>query len=451
VRYGSPVFGEPVGYLKNGPVAYGEPVVPVWPNYDPGQVPFAASDPFMTYIDHNAGRPPRQFMWSIGIQREITTNLSAEISYVGNRGAWWNANGTLSDPNRVTPTILKAHNLSLSEEADRTLLTTPFGLVSPGDAAAHDLVAPYDGFAGTVSQMLRPFPQFGAIFKLWAPLGRTWYDSMQLKLTKRFSHGLDFTAAYAWQREFTVGAETFDTAFATVQPAINDLNYYTNSKTLSGLSIPHRLVVAANYLVPTWNTNKFVSYILRDWQIGAVLTYASGFPIKVPVSNNKIEQQLSLCAPQSVLGGCNNSPYYPAPASVANRVKGQPLFLGVDDLNSNYDPNAQFVLNPAAWQDPAPGTFGSSSMYYNDYRYARQPNENMSLGRIFRVREGMDLQIRIELMNLFNRVRNPLPTADNALAPQIDDNGKPVAGFGYVNAINAGGQRTGQLVMRFTF
>ena len=41
-----------------------------------------------------------------------------------------------------------------------------------------------------------------------------------------------------------------------------------------------------------------------------------------------------------------------------NRVDGEPLFL--KDLNSgDVDPNAEFVLNPAAWADPAPGEFGN--------------------------------------------------------------------------------------------
>ena len=40
-----------------------------------------------------------------------------------------------------------------------------------------------------------------------------------------------------------------------------------------------------------------------------------------------------------------------------NRVEGQPLF--VKDPNCQcIDPRTDFVLNPAAWSDPAPGQFG---------------------------------------------------------------------------------------------
>jgi hypothetical protein len=445
-RYNVSTFGGTEIQFKNGP-----PIVPVWPNTDPGSQPQTPGAVFMTSFDSNAGRPPRQVMWSLGIQREITRNLSLDVSYVGNRGVWWNSNGALTDPNRVTPAILAAHNLSLSNSSHLALLTTPLSAVSAADKAAYNLKDPYTGFAGTVSQSLRPYPHFGGIFVLWAPLGNTWYDSLQMKLTKRFSQGLDFTAAYTYQKELTVGAETFDPAFAPVNPAINDLNDMRSNKTISGLSVPHRLVFAANYTTPSPNWSKPVDMILRNWQIGAVVTYQSATPIHVPFAQNNIAYQLSLCAPQSVFGGCNSSPYYNAQASHMNRVAGQPLFT--TDLNSKFDPYKEFVLNPAAWSNPAPGTFGTTSAYLNDYRYRRQQNENLSLARIFRVREGMNLSIRMELMNAFNRVRIPNPSSDNALAPQVRNpvTGNTQSGFGYINPFPAGGQRTGQFVARFMF
>ena len=56
-------------------------------------------------FDANAGRPPRQSQWSIGIERELSTNLVVEASYVGNRGVWWPA-PYLQDVNAITPAML---------------------------------------------------------------------------------------------------------------------------------------------------------------------------------------------------------------------------------------------------------------------------------------------------------------------------------------------------------
>ena len=72
-------------------------------------------------------------------------------------------------------------------------------------------------------------------------------------------------------------------------------------------------------------------------------------------------------------------------------MPGEPLFL--KDLNCHcIDPNKDFVLNPKAWADVPQGQWGFSAPYYNDYRYARVPSEQLSLGRIFRVKERYRLQ-----------------------------------------------------------
>jgi hypothetical protein len=445
VRYGATSFGTPATFLRNG-----APVTPVWPDYNPGQAPVSVGAPFLTAVDHNAGRPPRMNMWSIGIQREISQNLAVEAAYVGNRGVWW-PSSALRDVNRLTPEILAKNGLDLNNEADRNLLNSR--LNSPL-AIQRGFKAPYEGYPlnSTVAQSLRPFPHFGGINYLWAPLGNTWYDSLQVKATKRLSYGLDFTAAFTWQKEMTIGAETQDPAFAPVAPSVNDLTNLSSNKYISGLSQPLRLVIAGNYTFPTLNTNKVLSWAIRDWTLGAVLQYQSGTPIRVPAAQNQLASLLQLCSPVAVTGGCNGSPIPgPSAASFANRVPGEPLFT--QDLNSKFDPNTEFVLNPKAWADPAPGQFGTSTAYYNDYRFARKPSENMSLGRNFRFGEGMGLQLRIELTNVFNRTYPADPSATNAKASQLrNPAGKPTSGFGWINTgAVARPPRSGQLVARFYF
>jgi hypothetical protein len=452
VRYGpNATWSEPIGLFEDGPNIGGTPVVPIWPNRDPGQAPAAEGSDIMPWISPGAGRPPRQIMWSIAIQREITPNLSVDVSYVGNRGAWWNANGAITDPNRVTPETLAEHNFDLSNFDDRALLLTPLSsVIGTQDAIDHNLSMPYAGFGGAVNQSLRPFPHVGNIFMLWAPLGRTWYDSLQVNVTKRSSFGLDFTAAYTWQKELTIGVETNDTAF-NIAPAVNNINDFKSNKTISGYSVPHRLVIGANYRVPViYNDNKYLSWALRDWTIGAMLTYASGMPIMAPRATSSepghdIGTLLKLCSAMGVLGGCNGSLFMGnSPASYASRVEGEPVFLV--DPNSSFDPLTEILLNANAWEAPPDGQYGTGSPYYGDYRYRRRPSENMSLGRIFPIQEGVELSLRIELMNIFNRVQIPNPGIDfysnNATAPT----------FGLISgAINAGGQRTGQIVARLKF
>jgi hypothetical protein len=138
--------------------------------------------------------------------------------------------------------------------------------------------------------------------------------------------------------------------------------------------------------------------------------------------------------------------------TLMNRVPGQPLYL--KDLNDHqsWDPNQDFVLNPAAWADPVPGEWGTAAPRYSDFRYRRVTDEQVSLTRQFRIREGMSLNVRFELFNMFNRMLLPNPVAANPLAVQRrDPTGRPIAGYGYLNAFNTGGERAGQLSARFRF
>ena len=135
----------------------------------------------------------------------------------------------------------------------------------------------------------------------------------------------------------------------------------------------------------------------------------------------------------------------------ANRVPGQPLFL--QDLNCHcFDPNKTLVLNPAAWSDPAAGQFGSSALYYNDYRYQRRPTEALSVGRVFKIRERASFEIRFQFHNAFNRAEVADPTSTNAALRPTLSNGQYVGGFGYLNTGSlAVTPRVGQGLARLTW
>jgi len=290
----------------------------------------------------------------------------------------------------------------------------------------------------TLAQSLRPYPQFGNITVMGAPLGNTWFDSLQTKLTKRVSHGLDLFGTFVWEKELT-----------NTEGYVNNFANRSLQKTFSNQSQPLALVVAFNYRTPSWGPNRWMHAAVRDWTISGILKYASGLPIPAPVAQNNLNSLLF------VAGGPSN------PATYANRVPGQPLFL--KDLNCHcIDPNKDFVLNPAAWSQPAAGQYGVGNPFYNDYRYERTPSEQMSLGRIFRLRENMNFQIRAEFFNVFNRIYLNQPVATNALqTPSHDKTGRATGGFGYIapggtiittTSITQGnGPRTGQLVVRLQF
>ncbi|MBI4874381.1 MAG: TonB-dependent receptor [Acidobacteria bacterium] len=428
ISLSTPAYGEAAVMLQNG-MSYNMADL-LGASYDPGIRPLAGqtnSPP--SNVDRNAGRPPRIVNWNLSVQREITRNLSVEAAYVGNRGVWFKAN-SLVDYNATQEERLKAFGLDIHKAADRTLLTSRMD--SPAVIAA-GFKAPYAGFpmSSTLAQALRPYPQFGGLGTLWAPLGNNWYDSLQVKVTKRLSHGLDFTVAYTWSKTLTT-VEGHDGASVP----LNDVFNRRNQKTLSYLDQPHAFVTGFTYEVPKFGANKVVSALARGWTLGGVLRYGSGYPIRVPASNNALGSLLQR-------------------GTFANRVPGEPLFL--KDLNCHcIDPNKEFVLNPKAWSDPAPGEWGTSAVYYSDYRGQRRPSEQLSLGRIFRITERMRASVRAEFFNVFNRTYMVDPDSGNFQATQsVAATGRVISGFGRINTGATTTQdfmpRSGQVVLRFQF
>jgi hypothetical protein len=453
---------------------YGNPTL-TWPNFDPFKYPtrtvcpntfntpcYAPQVPFVS-VDSDS-RPGRIFQWSIGFQRELSRNLVAEATYIGNRGAWFTAPilDTLNY-NALNITDITRMGFDLTNAADRTLLVT--SQIGSTAAIQRGLSPAYPGMplTTTVIQNLIPRPQWtvgGMNPFLGPPLGDTWYDALQTKLTKRFSHGLQAQGSFTWSKELVLGANSDTSYFTPGTVKINDVYNRDQNKELSSLGRPLAIVISGYYTVPKpgFTQNRYISQVLKDWTLGTLLRYQSGSLIAVPSSNNQLLSELGRPggATFSGFGGTGTN------FNFANGNQG--LFLV--DPNSHFDPTKTLALNSAAWSDAPFGQFGVTAPYYSNYRWQRQPAESLNFGRIFAMgREGKyQLQIRAEFQNIFNRHFFSAPSSTNPVTPVTRTNqfvqgaanpggGALSAGFGYVSFLNGAGDtpRTGLLVARFQF
>ena len=427
LSFTNPAFTQPALYLRDG-LKYNVADL-LTASYDPGLRPQAGqtnSPPAM--VDPNSGRPSRMFNWNVSVQREILRDLVVEAAYVANRGSWFRADG-LNRYNGISDDRLRSFGLSLNNPADVTLLGQQ---ITSAGVVARGFTKPYAAFpnTATLAQALRPFPQFGDLNSLWAPLGNSWYDSLQVKATKRLSYGLDFTMAYTWSKTLA----TVEAHDGTIVPT-NDVLNRPNQKTLSSSDQPHVFVTGFNYQVPSFGSNKVVRAVAGGWTVGGIVRYGSGLPIAAPRAQSPLNN--------IVFRGDSN----------ANRVPGEPLYL--QDPNCHcFDPNKTFILNPKAWSNPTPGQWGTAATYYSDYRTARRPDEQLSLGRIFRIREKMNFAVRAEFFNVFNRTYLNNPDSGNAAATQTANptTGQTLSGFGRINTgTTFNPPRSGQIVARFSF
>lgn len=413
--------------------------------YDAGLnvIPGAAVQGAPALVDRNGGRPSRVNQWNFSLQRDLGRDIVLEASYLGNRTVWQNAGGggngqypvgSLINYNAVSPATLASYGLGdLTNPATRTLLNST--ITSPAAVAA-GFKLPYANFPtnGTVLQSLRPFPQFSGVGQLWAPLGASWYDALQVKATKRYSYGLTATLAYSYSK--------------TLDNATNAGNVYDRAsfKGLSPNYLPHVTSLSVNYTVPAYGfvkSHRLSKVFLSGWKVGTISTWQSGSLLQSPGSNNGIGGFLATGYTRQV------------------RVKDAPLFFKNPNCGC-IDPTQETILNPAAWQDQAPGVPGSNIAYYNDFRGQRRPVISGGLGKEFQVRERLSFSVRAEFFNLLNQnlsVANP-STGSPALAPTRSANGLLTGGFGFMNYLGIASNsvnsslptpRTGQIVGRFTF
>jgi hypothetical protein len=396
--------------------------------YDPGIRPSPGQiDAPPNWYDDTGGRPPRINQWNISLQREFFRDLLVEGAYVGNRSSHIEANNALQ-LNALSPQMYLQKGFDVTNAADRTVL---LGLWTSAAAQARGIKAPYAGYPTglTVAQLLRPYPQFSSVGNAWTMRGFSWYDALQAKVTKRTSRGLTAIGSFSWQKELEYGTGVVNNVFN--EPV---------NKQISGSSQPFVFTMGITYQTPAVGPNRWVRSVVRDWTVGAMLRNASGYPIMSPAAQNNLQLLMFGNSSASTSGSSSMSL---ASGTFANRVAGQPLFL--KDLNCHcIDPNQQLVLNPAAWSDPAPGQFGTAAAYYSDYRFQRHPAEQLGIGRLFQIREGMSVEVRFEFFNVLNRLQMADPTASNALATaKRNAQGVLTAGFGWINSQSVGNQQGG--------
>ena len=447
------------GLFKDGMPAN---VRAVWPSFDAnvGQgVGTVIAMPSL--LDANAGRPARLLQWNLGVQREVNRNLVVEANYVANRGMWWTANG-LGTLNAVNQDKLKALGFTdFTSSTEAALLT---GLVSGLTTAQRSTLAargitgaPYSNFPTNqiVRQSLVDYPQYTGSGLAGAPLGNTWYDSLQVTATQRFSHGLSFNANYTWSKN--LDTTTF----------ISDVFNRGLSKNLSTNDRPHALRFTVQYQVPelknsgmAFVSNKYVSHVLSSWGLGVFMSYQSAGLLARPTSNGTLPiSQFLGRGPGGAQLKRNTDGSYISPFSVnwidnEGKQRTDPI-----DINCHcYDPTKNQVLNPLAWENIPNGQWGADQSALRFYRGIRLPDENANFSRNFRIKERVTLNVRVEFNNIFNRARLPNPsTAGNfATTPTKFTTGASTGlysgGFGTYSVLGGlGGQRNGTFVARVTF
>ncbi|HKX32204.1 MAG TPA: TonB-dependent receptor, partial [Blastocatellia bacterium] len=147
----------------------------------------------------------RTAQYSLDLQRELPGQMALSVSYVGSKGTRLRSN--FSPPNALSLNALKLGN---------AFLTMPLAMVTPeqrayaqsvGVSLPADNNAVFPGFAGTVGQALRPFPQYGRITEHMESEGQSYYNALKIDLQRRFARGLQMGLSYTFSKLLTDAGE----------------------------------------------------------------------------------------------------------------------------------------------------------------------------------------------------------------------------------------------------
>jgi hypothetical protein len=382
------------------------------------------------YFDENF-KTGRTLQYSVDLQRELPYNFVASVSYIGSR-----ADRQRSNFGRVNAVPLNALRLG------DAILTAPLGRITApanaGDiafanaaraaAASAGVTLPtstnavFTGFNGSVAEALRPFPQYGTITNLFESEGETTYDSLRIRLERRFSNGIQAGFSYTASRLITNAAEDLfggGPLSGTLQ------NPYTDPEELKVLS-PNNppQVFVANFLaeLPFGKGRRFlnrggiVNAIFGGFQISGIFRYQAGTPITVFTDRERgfLDQSVTgflgnlrpnLTGQEIQLGSEVRVPVPGAPDrirvlnaaafSAPTVFAAAPAFLVNGTLNPAY---TQYYADPTRF-------FGTAPAVITDYRSDPFFVEDISIIKKTRFSENLTLELGAEFFNVFNRVR----------------------------------------------
>ncbi len=326
------------------------------------------------YISPDSGQAPRIHNYNLSIQREFKKFLF-ELTIAGSRGF------RLSYP-RDPLNVLDPKYLSLGSLLSRRI-------DDPAVVAA-GFKKPFPSFPNNLSlgQALKPYPQYINIPNEYDPKGKSWYDSLQFVVQRRYSD-LTLQASYVWSKSLTDASGTQTSSNGTsLNPRSQNPYDDAHEKTFLYTDWPHVFNAVWSWDLPfgkRWlnTSNPALSRLVGGWTLSAVHQYRSGALILIN-------------APNAI------SAFYERKRP---NLTSQPIRTGISysDLDPN-NPNSRW-FNKSAFAVPGDFEFGTAANYINDLRQPPVFSENISINKRTRITESSNFEFRAEIGNPFNRTR----------------------------------------------
>jgi hypothetical protein len=298
--------------------------------------------------------------WTFDVQQQLPGDTVLEGGYIGNH--------SVHLPTSYSLTSLPAQYLSTSPFRDTAninalaaVVPNPLSGLLPGTSLSGSTIA--------LSSVIRPFPEFSGVTDSTLTNGGSYYDSLNIKIQKRFSKGLVFVVNYDHSR---------------LMEHVSYLNggSYALEKRVSTYDRPNSLVISGVYELPFGKGRQFASGInpvldgvIGGWALSTIYSLHSG-----------------------------------APLSFGNLIYlGAPLNYNAENVSHTFDTTA---FNTVSAQQLSQN-FRYFPSQFDNLRVDHTNNIDTTLTKTFTIKERVKLQIRAESFNLCNK---PLFGAANLTA-----------------------------------
>jgi hypothetical protein len=296
-------------------------------------------------------RDAQSEQWNLTVERELTSNTSVRVSYVG----------------------MNSYRLPVTVNLNQTRPST----------------TPYN-FANA------PFQNWGVIFETYN-LGSQNYQGLELEATHRMSRGLSYQANYSWTHNISDAQGDAPTAFqGETRYGLADLDRFNISANRGNVAGTRRqrLLVTGTYELPfgkgrQWlNSSPVVGGILGGWNINTITLLQTG-PYLTPTDSITHDQtNTDAAADGSIV----------RPDRIGNPIPGHRSPANYFDINA-FAPtpaNAGRIGNAGVGILEAPGTIAVSA----------------GVAKVIAIREALRLRFESTFTNMLNHT-NYAPPATN--------------------------------------
>jgi hypothetical protein len=352
-------------------------------------------------------RPVKQVLptldaWNVTVQRQVTSTLSLEVAYIGNKGTHvFAGNGPSYNVNQpsvvgfaqgVPQSDRRPFNNRFATPCTDATCTAPIVLCCSSDLG---------NYLGNDAN--------------------SFYNALQIKAEKRFSHGLQFLSHYTFAH-----ANKYDGNYYAINHAIaygpddQNRNHVWVNNVVYELPFGKGKPFAAN-------ASRLLDAIIGGWQVTNTMNWSSGLPWTPSTAECGAEQDVGVCRPSKGSGTFHVGAGSFDP--INHRV---PFFTPLTSLSGPFT-------------DPGPGNLGNIGV--NSFRGPRSFTADAAVSKNFSLTEKVKAQFRMDVFNLFNHPVLGFNSNQSGSGQCID-----CAGAGFITGIEADaspGSTTGMRQVEF--